>query len=119
MLTNAGDGVIGLICAQLFSFSGWSHSHDRHERTKTRARAEKLDPGGCLTYAISELSKLVWCTSALQAGQRLPYALVHLADILELDPLADEVDSTPVKFSQWEATVNSFAALILSLPSWL
>jgi 3-oxoacyl-[acyl-carrier protein] reductase len=87
MVITGGGGGIGTACAQLFLSEGATvHLIDISENRLVQA-AEKLDAGASLTYAVSDLSNLASCTAALQAGRRLPSALVHMAGLFEVDSL--------------------------------
>jgi NAD(P)-dependent dehydrogenase (short-subunit alcohol dehydrogenase family) len=101
MVITGGAGGIGKACARLFLADGATvHLIDMSKERLAKA-VEDLDAGSSLTYAVSDLSSIAICTSALHQGQRLPSALVHMAGLFEEDHLEGSDGSV------WRRAVSS------------
>lgn len=87
IVITGGAGDIGMACARLFLSEGATVHLIDIDPGRLAQGIRSLDAGSRLSGVASDLSSLPACMAALQAGNRAPYALVHMAGLFEDDAL--------------------------------
>lgn len=90
MLITGGAGGIGLACARHFLDAGASVHLIDVDGARLEAARRALPDTSRVSCAVSGLADHTACASAIEAGERAPFALVHMAGVFEADPLDPE-----------------------------